>query len=80
MMTPGPCAHIWIAAGHTDMRRGMQGLIALVQPALAQNPFSGHVFVIRGRRGDVVKTLRFDGDGLYPFLKKLERGDWLHCT
>jgi hypothetical protein len=39
-------------AGHTDMRRGMQGLSALVQTTLARNPFSGHVFVSRGRRGD----------------------------
>ena len=35
---------IWLAAGVTDMRRGMDGLAALVQSALAENPFSGHVF------------------------------------
>ena len=74
MMTPGLSAHIWIAAGYTDMRRGMQGLSALVQTALIQNPFSGHVFVFRGRRGDLIKILWFDGDGLCLFLKKLERG------
>jgi transposase len=74
MMSPVASAHIWIAAGHTDMRRGMQGLSALVQTALAQNPFSGHVFVFRGRRGDLIKILWFDGDGLCLFLKKLERG------
>ena len=74
MMTPAPSAHIWIAAGHTDMRRGMHGLSALVQTALAENPFSGHVFVFRGRRGDLIKILWFDGDGLCLFLKKLERG------
>ena len=74
MMAPGSSAHIWIAAGHTDMRRGMHGLSALVQTALAQNPFSGHVFVFRGRRGDLIKILWFDGDGLCLFLKKLERG------
>ena len=44
MMTPGPSAHIWIAAGHTDMRRGMHGLTALVRTALSQSPFSSHVF------------------------------------
>ncbi len=74
MMSPGPSAHIWIAAGHTDMRRGMHGLSALVKTALSQNPFSGHVFVFRGRRGDLIKILWFDGDGLCLFLKKLERG------
>jgi transposase len=56
------------------MRRGMQGLSAQVQTALKQNPFSGHVFVFRGRRGDLVKILWFGGDGLCLFLKKLERG------
>lgn len=74
MMSPGPSAHIWIAAGHTDMRRGMHGLSALVQTALSQSPFSGHVLVFRGRRGDLIKILWFDGDGLCLFLKKLERG------
>jgi transposase len=45
---------IWIAAGVTDMRRGFQGLSAQVQTVLQQQPFSGHVFVFRGRRGDTV--------------------------
>ncbi len=43
---------IWLAAGVTDMRKGMDGLAALVQTALAENPFSGQLFVFRGRRGD----------------------------
>jgi transposase len=43
---------IWIAAGVTDMRRGFQGLSAQVQTVLQQQPFSGHVFLFRGRRGD----------------------------
>lgn len=46
---------IWIAAGVTDMRRGFQGLSAQVQTVLEQQPFSGHVFVFRGRRGDTIK-------------------------
>lgn len=50
-------AQIWIAAGTTDMRRGLTGLSALVQTALEDNPFSGHVFVFRGRRGDLIKVL-----------------------
>ena len=55
---------IWIAAGVTDMRRGFQGLSAQVQTVLERQPFSGHVFVFRGRRGNIVKLLWFDGDGL----------------
>ncbi len=65
---------IWIVAGITDMRRGFMGLSAMVQTALEQNPFCGHVFVFRGRRGDLVKLLWFDGDGLCLFAKRLERG------
>lgn len=65
---------VWIAAGVTDMRKGMDGLAALAQTVLAQNPFSGHVFVFRGRRGDLVKLVWFDGDGMCLFAKRLERG------
>jgi transposase len=65
---------VWIAAGVTDMRKGMDGLAALAQITLEQEPFSGHVFVFRGRRGDLVKLVWFDGDGLCLFAKRLERG------
>lgn len=65
---------VWLAAGHTDMRRGFDGLAALVQSTLAANPFSGHVFVFRGRRGAILKVLWFDGQGLCLFAKRLERG------
>jgi transposase len=68
---------VWIAAGHTDMRRGFDGLAATVQTALAENPFSGHVFVFRGRRGDIIKVLWFDGQGLCLFAKRLERGHFV---
>ena len=65
---------VWIAAGHTDMRKGFDGLAALVQTALTANPFCGHVFVFRGRRGDILKVLWFDGQGLVLLSKRLERG------
>ena len=74
MIAPPPASHIWIAAGITDMRRGFTGLSAMVQTTLEQNPFAGHVFVFRGRRGDLVKLLWYDGDGLCLFSKRLERG------
>ena len=66
--------NIWIAAGVTDMRRGFTGLSAVVQTALQRNPFEGHVFVFRGKRGDLIKLLWWDGDGLCLFAKRLERG------
>ena len=65
---------VWLAAGVTDMRKGMGGLAALVQTALAENPFSGHVFVFRGKRGDLVKVLWWSGDGMNLYAKRLERG------
>src|SRR5664279_5322164 len=68
---------IWLAAGVTDMRRGFHGLSAQVQTVLEQQPFSGHVFVFRGRRGDIVKLLWFDGDGLCLLAKRLERGRFI---
>lgn len=68
---------IWLAAGVTDMRRGMFGLAALVQTALAENPYSGHVFVFRGRRGDLIKVLWWSGDGLCLFAKRLESGKYI---
>jgi transposase len=74
MITPPANTRIWIAAGVTDMRRGFTGLSALVQTALEQDPLCGHVFVFRGRRGDLIKLLWFDGDGLCLFAKRLERG------
>lgn len=67
-------AHIWIVAGVTDLRRGFTGLSALVQTGLAQDPFAGHLFVFRGRRGDLLKVLWWDGDGMCLFSKRLERG------
>ena len=68
---------IWLAAGMTDMRRGFDGLASIVQEKLAADLFAGHVFVFRGRRGDLVKLLWWDGDGLCLFAKRLERGRFI---
>jgi len=68
---------IWIVAGVTDMRRGFVGLSGMVQTALNENPFSGQVFIFRGRHGDLIKVLWFDGDGLCLFAKRLERGRFI---
>lgn len=65
---------IWLACGVTDMRKGFDGLAAIVQLTLAEDPFSGQLFVFRGRRGDRVKLLWWSGDGLCLFAKCLERG------
>lgn len=65
---------VWLVAGYTDMRKGFDGLTAMVQTTLSANPFCGHVFVFRGRRGDILKVLWFDGQGLMLLAKRLERG------
>jgi len=62
MITLPQHRQIWIAAGVTDLRRGFMGLSALVQSNLEESPMSGHVFVFRGRRGDLIKLLWFDGE------------------
>src|SRR6185312_11459678 len=74
-MNPLPLGtRVWLAAGVTDMRRGMDSLAAQVQTTLQQSPFSGHVFVFRGRRGDLIKLLWWSGDGMNLYVKRLERG------
>jgi transposase len=77
MMAPPAGTKIWIAAGVTDLRRGYTGLSGLVQTTLEQNPFSGHVFVFRGRRGDLIKLIWYDGDGFCLFVKRLDRGRFI---
>lgn len=67
-------ARIWLAVGRTDMRKGFDGLASQAQQVLAADPFCGHLFVFRGRRGDLVKVLWFDGQGLCLFAKRLEKG------
>lgn len=65
---------VWLAAGVTDMRCGFNGLAARAQATLSEDPYSGHVFVFRGRRGDLIKVLWWSGDGLCLLAKRLERG------
>jgi transposase len=77
MMRLGAGTRIWIVAGVTDLRRGFVGLSGMVQTVLKDDPFSGQVFVFRGRRGDLIKLLWWDGDGLCLFAKRLERGRFI---
>jgi transposase len=67
-------SRVWLAAGVTDMRKGFDGLAAIVKATLAEDPYSGHLFVFRGRKGDRLKVLWYDGDGLCLLAKRLERG------
>jgi transposase len=65
---------IFVALDPVDMRRGFDGLSALVQETLEQDPLSGHLFLFRNRRRDRVKLLFWDGDGYALFYKRLARG------
>src|SRR6516165_8127149 len=68
---------VWIATGHTDMRRGMNGLTLQVQEGLRRDPHAGDLFVFRGRRGDLIKILWHDGLGMSLYAKRLERGRFI---
>ena len=57
-MIPVPSGvRIWLATGHTDMRKGMQGLALLVQEGLRRDPFAGDLFIFHGRDGSLIKAL-----------------------
>jgi len=77
-MIPLPSGvQVWLATGHTDMRKGFDGLALVAQEALRQDPHSGHLFVFRGRRGDLLKVLWHDGQGMCLFAKRLEKGRFI---
>jgi len=77
-----PAVRIFVATQPTSMHLSFDRLAALAREVLRQDPFSGHLFVYRNRRGDMVKILYWDGQGFCLFAKRLERGRFLsydHC-
>ena len=77
-MIPVPAGvRVWLAAGVTEMRRGMNSLALQVQEGLGRDPHAGDLFVFRGRRGDLIKVHRHDGLGFSLYAKRLERGRFL---
>jgi len=77
-MIPIPSnVRVWIATGHTDMRRGMRGLALQVQEQLKRDPHAGDLYIFRGRRGDLVKLIWHDGQGARLFTKRLDRGKFV---
>jgi transposase len=64
---------VWLATGHTDMRRGFPSLARLVQESLKRDPHAGDLYVFRGRRGDLIKIIWHDGQGACLFTKRLEQ-------
>jgi transposase len=75
LLPPGTRVHL--AFGYTDMRKGMDGLAVLVQEVLNQDLFSGHLFVFRGRRANLIKIVYWDGAGMCLYTKRIEDGVFL---
>ena len=61
MITVPAGVRVYLALGATDMRKGFDGLSLRAQEVLREDPFSGHLFVFRGKRGDLIKVLYWDG-------------------
>jgi len=74
MIGPGTGVRVYLACGVTDMRKGISGLAMLAQTVLRQKSASGAVFAFRGRRGDRLKLLYWDGHEFCLYSKILERG------
>lgn len=70
MIPPSPSTRIYLACGATDMRKGFNGLAVLAQQVLHKNPHSGALFAFRGKRGDLVKLLWYDGQGMCLFVRR----------
>src|SRR5579871_1294662 len=77
MIVPASGAHVWLAAGVTDMRRGMNSLALQVQQSLGRDPHAGDLYVFRGKRGDLLKVLWHDGLGMSLYAKRLEHGRFI---
>ena len=74
MLTLPPSVRIYLASQPTDMRKGFDGLMAIVKGQWQVDVFSGHLFVFFGRRLDRAKILFWDRGGFVLYYKRLERG------
>jgi len=69
-----PGTKVFLARRPVDLRNGFDGLAAKAQQMIGADPVSGHLFLFRGKRGDYLKALYWDGTGLCLFAKRLEKG------
>ena len=76
-LTFPPSTKIYLSLAPCNMRKGFDGLSAQVRNILQLDPFSGAVFLFRGKRGDRLKALVWDGSGLCMYAKRLERGKFV---
>ena len=80
MLNLPPSVRIFLAREPVDMRKGFDSLAQLVRGHLGGDPLSGHLFVFRSRRGDRLKVLYWDTDGLCLWYKRLELGTYVLPT
>ena len=80
MLTPGSDIKIYICTGHTDMRKGINGLSILAESIFSNQFSSGAMFIFRGKKADKIKILWWDGQGFCMFYKCLNSGkfQWLN--
>jgi transposase len=74
MLTLPSSVRVYLAAEPVDLRRGHDGLVAIVRNTWKLNPFDGHLFVFLGRRVDRVKILVWDRNGFVLYYKRLSQG------
>jgi transposase len=77
VIVPPSGVKVYLATTPCDMRKGLDGLAAQVQTVLRADPFSGALFVFRGKRASYLKILAWDGSGLCLFAKRLEQGKFV---
>ena len=80
MLNLSELVRIYVCLAPTDMRKSFDSLAALVRDGLGYDPLSGHLFVFRSRRGDRVKLLWWDRDGLTLYYRRLEKGTFRFPT
>src|SRR4029077_10072447 len=69
-----PGTKVFLACRPVDLRNGFDGLAATAAPMIGADPFSGHLFLFGGKRGDYLKARYWDGSGLCLFAQRLEKG------
>lgn len=74
MLMPPPAVRVFVASAAVDLRRSFDSLVGCTEELLRQDPYSGHLFVFRNRRGDRVKILYWDRTGFCLWYKRLEKG------
>jgi transposase len=66
--------HVYLACGHTDMRKSINGLASLVEASFKLNPHNASLYVFCNRNRDRIKILEWDTDGFWLYFKRLEQG------